>query len=409
MKSNFQYILAILILALIVTSCEKTVEVSAELPICQDCGEPNHFLDDNGELYISYIKYLTQFVDELRYRKFSNGEWSKEHSIASGEDWFVNWADFPSFSKTNQFMAAHWLQKSDEGAYDYDIHVSTSKTGTDWSNSFTIHRDSISAEHGFVSMLPYGERIFATWLDGRNTKHVDDDLKKHRDHNHAGSMTLRAAFFNEKGELSEEQELDQRICDCCQTAACETDSSIIVAYRDRSESEIRDISRVVYNKNTKQWSDSAPIHVDGWNTSGCPVNGPSLSSLKNQIACGWFTLAQGQERLKLSISKDQGYNFSPALTIDSTGVLGRVDVEWIDESRLCLAYLKEENDEGILAIKIYDQLKNKISSVIDLPMDVDRSSGFPRISVQNNRLYLSYVKTGDSKSIVHQSFPLLPN
>ena len=69
-------------------------------------------------------------------------------------------------------MAAHWLQKSDLGTYDYDVHMAMSSNGgTDWKEPFIVHNDGIAAEHGFASMLPMANgQNFITWLDGRYTK-----------------------------------------------------------------------------------------------------------------------------------------------------------------------------------------------------------------------------------------------
>ncbi len=394
---------------LIYSSCNRPIEVSAELPICLDCGEPNHFLDQNGDLYVSYSKYLNDTIDELRYRKFANNSWSEEFVIAQGGDWFTNWADFPSICKTNEFFAAHWLQKSSEGTYDYDIKISTSKNGKNWNKPFILHNDGINAEHGFASLLPFGKSVFATWLDGRNTKSSEDANSIPELHDHNGAMTLRSAFFDVEGNVKEEIELDSRICDCCQTAAVKTNNSIVVAYRDRSINEIRDISRVVFDRNKKQWSAPSSIYVDNWQTSACPVNGPSLTSINSRVACGWYTQPDGNEKINVAISKDYGYNFEPAITIDSSGCIGRVDVEWIDQENLCIAYLKELDDFGLLVLKSLNAENQKITSLTEIPMDISRSTGFPKISIYNNRLFLSYVKTGDPKSIAHMNFPLLLN
>ena len=94
------------------------------------------------------------------------------------------------------------------------------------------HTDGINAEHGFVSLLPTPEgKTFAVWLDGRHTKKEE-----------INAMTLRSAEIDKDGKLSNEVELDGRVCDCCQTGATWTKKGPIVVYRDRSEDEIRDIA-----------------------------------------------------------------------------------------------------------------------------------------------------------------------
>jgi len=151
---------------------------------CKKGGEPNLFVSENGKTYLSWVEYLNDTTDALVFSKLENGEWSAPKTIASGSDWFVNWADFPSLvsaGKDGQYLAAHWLQKRAEGTYDYDVRIAQSQDGGQtWNPSFVPHRDSIAAEHGFVSMLPISsDKIFATWLDGRNTKGEGHDADSH--------------------------------------------------------------------------------------------------------------------------------------------------------------------------------------------------------------------------------------
>ena len=94
----------------------------------------------------------------------------------------------------------------------------------------------IKSEHGFVSMLPYNnDSFFVTWLDGRTLVGVPKENEQ---------MTLRAAFIDAEGEITNDILLDDKTCECCNTAATMTANGPIVAYRDRSDTEIRDISIV---------------------------------------------------------------------------------------------------------------------------------------------------------------------
>jgi hypothetical protein len=55
---------------------------------------------------------------------------------ARGNDWFVNWSDFPSVVPIDEsFWVAHWLiNKEGENVYHYDIAISVSRdAGMTWS------------------------------------------------------------------------------------------------------------------------------------------------------------------------------------------------------------------------------------------------------------------------------------
>ena len=58
----------------------------------------------------------------------------------------------------------------------------------------------------------------------------------------SGPMSLRSAIINSEGEIIEESEIDNMVCDCCQTSLTVSDNIPIVVYRDRTKNEIRDIS-----------------------------------------------------------------------------------------------------------------------------------------------------------------------
>lgn len=108
--------------------------------------------------------------------------WGESRTVSQGENWFVNWADFPSVaSLRNGTLAAHWLVKSGSSTYAYDVNVSQSKDGKSWSKSIVPHRDNTQTEHGFVSLIPLSDgRLGAVWLDGRNMKNRTINMKPSR-------------------------------------------------------------------------------------------------------------------------------------------------------------------------------------------------------------------------------------
>ncbi|MEO6238245.1 MAG: exo-alpha-sialidase, partial [Vicinamibacterales bacterium] len=58
----------------------------------------------------------------LRFAEQTTGGWSAARDVASGSDWFVNWADVPSVVRLDDgTLAAHWLQKSGADTYAYDV------------------------------------------------------------------------------------------------------------------------------------------------------------------------------------------------------------------------------------------------------------------------------------------------
>ncbi len=163
--------------------------------------------------------------------------------------------------------------------------------GSIWNHVGLLHHDSVQAEHGFVSLVPFRDGVFAAWLDGRNTG------GGHNHESHNGAMTIRAATLGFDGKKVEEWELDNRVCDCCQTTAAITDNGPVVIYRDRSDEDIRDMSIVRFVNGI--WTEPKPIYSDHWKIDGCPVNGPRGEALGNMLAVIWFSSAKDQPEVKV--------------------------------------------------------------------------------------------------------------
>ena len=337
--------------------------------------------DDNSALY-----YAT-----LTDANLTAANWSPAHLIQQGNDWFVNWADFPFLVVTDTGMVAHWLQKSAEGTYDYDINaVFFDQDKHTWGQPVIIHKDGVSAEHGFVSMLPLGEgRSFMTWLDGRNTKpatsHPDADKDEHV---MAGGMTLRAAVFDRYGETLEEWELDGLTCDCCNTSSAMTAAGPVVVYRDRTEQEIRDISITRFVDS--RWTEPLAVSNDHWEVAGCPVNGPAVAAQGHLTAVVWFTAKDDQPKVQLAISNNSGAAFGTPILVDQGATNGRVSMAILDSGDIAISWLHTNGKDAALKVALYSQAGKLLAETEVAGTQSSRRSGFPVITSQGNDIYITW-------------------
>ena len=257
------------LLIILCSGCTKSIPIAKiENPTKVNSSLPRLYTDNIGTVFMSWVEKDGKNT-KLFYSKYMNDSWSDIELIEESEDWFVNWADFPSIIAYNQKpMATHWLHKVPGNTYSYNIEVST--FNNNFQKPFVLHKDGTNTEHGFVSMTPLSDStFFATWLDGRNTAGGNSEHI-----NLSTAMTLRGAELNINGEFISEIELDNSVCDCCNTAVAKTKNGLIAVYRNRTENEVRDI----YVKKEKNgvWLDAKPIHEDNWEIAACPVNGPQL-------------------------------------------------------------------------------------------------------------------------------------
>jgi hypothetical protein len=389
-----RYILTAMSLATILISCtenqngnEKENAVSSGIkivasPVGDSCAEPYLFTDKNGIVYLSWIE-KTGKQSTMKFSSFVNDKWSDPAVIASGNNWVVNWADYPVISTSggNNFLA-HFLEKTDADKFTYDIKlISSADSGKTWGSSKKLNNDDVKAEHGFVSIIPYKGQFFVCWLDGRKTASEEN----HGGHDgHHGEMTLRAAFIDKNGDKTNEWELDGKVCDCCQTTAAITNEGPVVVYRDRSDDETRDMSIVRYVNGG--WTAPKTIHADNWQIKACPVNGPRADAIGNHLAVAWFSMKDKQGEVKVVFSNDGGVTFTDAIHINEDKPIGRVDIAVIDSSTALVSWM-----EGSLikAAKVHSNGK-KESPVIIASSSEARSSGFPQMTKAGNSIFFAW-------------------
>ncbi|HWI19108.1 MAG TPA: sialidase family protein, partial [Vicinamibacterales bacterium] len=186
-------------------------------PAAANSAQPQLSVSKHGVL-LSWIERAGDLAT-LKFSERTATGWSAPRTIASGRNWFVNWADVPSAVRLpSGAIVAHWLQKSAASTYAYDVRLSYSTDdGKTWSPSFTPHHDGTTTEHGFASIVPIADGFGLVWLDGRNMKGGE-----HGEHGGGGSMTVRFARFDKAFKQVEETEVDARVCECCPTAAAMT-------------------------------------------------------------------------------------------------------------------------------------------------------------------------------------------
>ena len=391
----------ILLMCMLLFACKedkgikKQLPPKLELPTVQKIENPSQVYSQTPRLFSNgralYFSWITQkdSLDHLNYSILKNNKWFPVTKVLSGDDWFTNWADFPAIAESNGNILTSFLQKSANGTYTYDVKLNLFNYLNDTMiTNFILHDDNTKSEHGFVSIVPQKEgSFFVTWLDGRNT--VFKEKQVHSDHHHGGNgaMTLRGAFINEKGEKINDVELDHKICDCCQTSAANTTNGPVVVYRDRSNDEIRDIS-IVRSVNGI-WTTPQTIGNDQWKIAGCPVNGPSVAAIENNLAVAWYTAVNDIPKVQVAFSQDGGATFGKPYTINTKETLGRVAIVMNDFNEAIVSWMEQEDTEAqVQLLKITHEGK-ATTPITVMKTSAERASGFPQIALVNNTVYVA--------------------
>ncbi len=350
--------------------------------------QPNLAVAGDGGVILTWQEPTSEGRHALRVAVRRDDRWSVPKTIRESGSFFVNWADFPSLIELpDGRWVVHWLEKVPGSVYAYHVNVAISRDGgAAWSEPIVPHRDRSPSEHGFVSMVPWPDGgVGLLWLDGREMKEAEGRVE--------GDMTLRFTTVRPDETLGAEAVLDERVCECCQTALARTRSGYLAAYRDRSPMEIRDIAVVRYADG--KWTAPTYVAEDRWQYPGCPVNGPALSTVGDTVGIAWFTYGPGEPRVYAAFSYDGGARFGSPIRVDDGDPLGRVDIELLPDGSAAVVWLEVRRRKGEVRMRRVrpDGRSNRSSRVARVSNS--RASGFPRLARVGDLLIFAWTETAE--------------
>jgi hypothetical protein len=335
--------------AFVLAGCSRGPESSPiAFPGAPGSAQPRLTSDLDGTPVLSWLEPDGR-ERVLEYARVDASGVGPSREIVRSERMFVNWADFPSVTPaTDMLWFAHWLRRRpDSGAYDVATAISTDG-GASWSDAEQMNEDDAEAEHGFVSAFSWNGGIAAFWLDGRELANWSFD-----DPDQLLGTSLRLARYDATGAAAGREIVDDMVCDCCAPDVAITAAGPVVAYRDRTEAEIRDIA--VRRFVDGAWSEPVGVGNEGWFIEGCPVNGPAIAARGEDVAVVWFTAAEGLGRVRYARSGDGGASFAAAIDVDGGGAYGQPGIVLDRDGRAVLSWWRRAEAGGIeLRVRAYD-------------------------------------------------------
>lgn len=337
---------------------------------------PSLTMSPEGVAWLTWLE-KTGATTSLRFSTFDSAasRWATPRTIASGADWFVNWADFPALTVgPNGHATAVWFVNNpapaapaataghDHHGPGYRAFISqTTDAGKTWSPPSPLTRESDSVE--FVSLATLADgRVLAAWLDGRGKK--------------IGSKEQQL-FARILGARDPDTRVDASVCDCCQTSLTAfPDGTALLSYRARREGELRDI-HVTRFRGTG-WDEPRSLNSDDWRIAGCPVNGPQLASDGGRVAVAWFTAADNDPRTLASFSSDAGGRFLMPLRLTEGKTLGRVATAILHDGAFLVTYV---DAEGALWLRRVTPDFAATAPVRLAAGEPGRIKGFPRLAL----------------------------
>ncbi len=354
-------------------------------PIPSPAGEgslaPWFATDDRGEVILSWVQEGEESAFCFALWDAEAARFSAPRRIARGEGWFVNWADVPAVTAfPDGTLAAHWLVKSGEATYAYEVRFSLSRDrGETWSEPRVLHEDRSETEHGFVSWTRTSEpdELRAIWLSGR------DD----------GSGTaLMSRTVERTGVLGAESVIDGLVCDCCSTALTRVEDELWAVWRDRSPNEFRDLSFARFADGS--WTPPRGVRPDGWEIFGCPVNGPAIAARGEDVVLGWYTGAGGGAGQVMAAFR-RGDAFGPARRLDEGAPVGRVAVALLEDGDAVVAWLEvEEGAAAAWRLRRVPRRGQPGESIVLARTTSGRATGFARLARVADGLLFAWTEPG---------------
>lgn len=350
-------------------------------------------------LFLTWLETPAGGPPSLRLAWNDGAGWSPPRTVAADSMLLVNGADVPHVLPLGDgtLVVSYGLRSGPGEASTIQI-VTSKDDGATWSAPLAPHRDAAQAEHGFVSLVPDPvEGFWAAWLDGRQHAggHAGHGSKSPAS---GGPATeLRAARWR-AGAFGPEVKLDGRTCDCCPTAAARTLEGVAVAWRDRSDAGVRDISVVRYERGL--WGQPFQVRRDDWKIDACPVNGPALAARDRLLAMAWFTDARETPEVYVALSDSSAFGLSRVIKLDDGNPLGRPAVEWLPDDAAAVVWVEPTGGVNELHARRVT-LAGEASATRVLVHPSGALTGFPRLALFNDRLWLAWTeKSGDQPRVM---------
>ena len=375
--------------ALLTVSCAAQVGpltiTAADSPTPSGASLPTLTTDASGRTVLSWMVRGADSVPELQFALVNDdGSWSAAQTAVRDSALLVNWADDGAVVPTDDGrLVAYWMKRV-PGPFAYDLFLASSGDGgATWSTPVVPHIQARPGEHGFVSIVSRAE-------GGAEVQFLNGTYAPES----AYVMALQHVQLDGSGALLPvPAPIDVSVCDCCQTDVARTGDGVIVAYRDRTPDEIRDI--YVLRRGASGWSAPVRVHEDAWNIDGCPVNGPAIATQGENVVVAWYTAARDTARVRVAFSRDGGATFGAATDLAvGPAALGRVDVTWLADGRALVSWLDRTREAASVTVAAVT-----VDGVVSWEGTVGettatRPSGFPRITRRGDEVWVAWTVPG---------------
>jgi hypothetical protein len=338
----------------------------------------------DGSPLLSWLEKSKDGALSLRYAIRQGTKWSDPRTIVANRQFFRQPAESPSvISFANGTLLAEWVEIPPDSGEAENLYVSASKDGVKWTAPAIAHRDRSPVQHALASLAASGDsEASVIWLEALKGEDAPSALKR--------------TVVTSDGKVVKEETVDSDVCTCCPTSIARTAKGLIVAYRDHSPQDIRDIAVVRFENG--RWLPSKILNDDKWQINACPVNGPAVATHDNRVAIAWYTEAQDKPRTQLALSSDGGATFTKPIPISTGNAFGHVSVALDDQGKAVMSWLEEDSaGDGVRVLAREVTSAGVTGPTIEVTKGAQRNIGYPRLLQVGNEVWIAWGNSGSAK------------
>ncbi len=336
--------------------------------------QPNWSVTPDGATVLNWTEPSKDGSYSLRYAVRRGGSWSAPITVAAHRHFFRHPAEVPEVVQTTgDHWLAHWVENQ-EGSDAEFVYVSSSKDGAHWTAPAMAHRDRSPVEHGLASMTanPDGSASLF-WLEALKGEDAP--------------VYLMRTVVDASGKEVTEETLDDDVCACCPTAVAKTAKGLIVAYRDHTPKDIRDIA--VLRLENGHWSASKTIYNDDWKIDACPVNAASVAAKADRVAIAWYTAAHNSPQVKLVFSADDGATFNKPVIVSTGAAHGYVSVVMDDSGNATVSWLEQGSGATRVLVRAVSSA-GVAGPVLEIAKGEKSELGYPKLVRSGKETFIAW-------------------
>ena len=342
--------------------------------------QPNWAMAADGSALLSWVEPTKGGGYTLRYAVRRGPAWSETRTIATGRPFWRHPAEVPGLvSLSDGTLLAQWVEKGKESSDEENIFVSSSSDGVHWTTPLMAHHDKSPVQHGLVSIAASGPKEASLfWLQALKGEDAP--------------VSLMRTVVGADGKEIKEEELDNDTCSCCPTSVAKTSKGLLVAYRDHTPKDIRDIA--VLRLESGKWSTSKILYPDKWEINACPVNAASAAAKDNRVAIAWYTEADDKPRVQLVFSSDGGTTFGKPIKINGGDTLGYASTALNSDGGAFVSWIEEGADSASALVRLVSPA-GVAGPILKIAAGPRSSLGYPKMFRSQTETWIAW---GDAKS-----------